>query len=203
MKTRFVGIALVALVVVLAGCKISVHSSIADLAPGSLVRYKLELTNSEQGGPSMEHDSEVEIDDEISYFFWDEGEARNPEIRVQASNWSYKKNSYDTGTVQVVFPLTRITDLITTCRLTFERHDHGTHRCEFEEKDTGQYFRKQFISDGAKGHFAWRSSNRPHDERNSPGARARQCHRPLLSRKRRKMLWRTPRKSPTNKSPSN
>ena len=148
MKTRFVGIALVALVVVLAGCKISVHSSIADLAPGSLVRYKLELTNSEQGGPSMEHDSEVEIDDEISYFFWDESEARNPEIRVQASNWSYKKSSYDTGTVQVVFPLTRITDLITTCRLTFERHDHGTHRCEFEEKDTGTVLQETV-------HFGW------------------------------------------------
>jgi hypothetical protein len=150
MRTHSVGLALIALVMVLAGCRVSVHSGFVDLAPGSLVEYKLEFTNTLQHDPAT---STINIPTEVTYFFWDEDVARNPEIRIQAKDWSYRKNRYDMGTVQVVFALTRITDLITTCRLTFEAQDHGTHRCEVEEKDTGTMQQQTVSSGWSEGTF--------------------------------------------------
>ena len=150
MKTHSLGLVFIVLVMALAGCRVSVHSGFVDLAPRSLVGYTLEFTNTRQHDPTS---STINIPTEVTYFFWDEGEARNPEIRVQAKDWSYRKNRYDMGTVQVVFALTRITDLITTCRLTFEGQDHGTHRCEVEEKDTGTTLQQTVSSGWSEGTF--------------------------------------------------
>lgn len=150
MKTRSLGLALAALVIALAGCKVSVHSGFVDLAPRSLVRYKLEFTNIVQHAPAP---NTVSIPAIVTYYFWDENTARNPAIRVDAKDWSYRKDRYDQGTVEVVFALTRITDLISTCRLTFEGQDHGTHRCVVEEKDTGTMLQETVRSGWSEGTF--------------------------------------------------
>ena len=150
MKTHSLGLAFVVLAMALAGCKVSVHSGFVDLAPRSLVGYKLEFTNIVQHDPAA---STLSIPALITYYFWDENVARNPAVRVDAKDWSYRKTTYDQGTVEVVFALTRITDLITTCRLTFEGRDHGTHRCVVEEKDTGTMLQETVRSGWAEGTF--------------------------------------------------
>ena len=150
MKTRSFGLSLIVLVMALAGCKVSVHSGIVDLAPRSLVGYKLDLTNTVQHTPAP---NTLSIPAIVTYYFWDANVARNPAIRVDAKAWSYRKNSYDRGTVEVVFALTRITDLIATCRLTFEGVDHGTHRCVVEEKDTGTMLQETVRSGWSEGTF--------------------------------------------------
>ena len=149
MRIRFIGLTLIALVMVLAGCRVTVHGPV-QLAPGSLVGYKLEFTNLRQHDPAT---STLPIAAVVTYYFWDANLARNPVVRVDAKEWSYRRNSHDTGTVQVVFALTRITDLIATCRLTFEGQDHGTHRCVVEEKDTGTMLQQTVRSGWSEGTF--------------------------------------------------
>jgi hypothetical protein len=89
----------------------------------------------------------------VTYYFWDKTLARNPAIRVDAKEWDYRPHSHDTGTVEVVFSLTRITDLITRCQLTFESRDHGTHSCTVEEKDTGTMQQETVRSGRSEGTF--------------------------------------------------
>ena len=108
------------------------------LAPDTLVGHKLELINNERGGPLMSHDASVTaltVATEVNLYFWDTDDARNPAIRVEASDWTYERRG-NKGTVRVVFPRDILTDFITTCMLTFEDRYSGTHRCEFEDKAT-------------------------------------------------------------------
>ena len=137
MNHRLTLLAPIALAVLLAGCSVTV-TMLGPLAPDSLVGYKLELTNSERGGRLNTHDASVtdlEVDREVDLYFWDEETVRNPDIRVEATSWSYDRNG-DKGTVRVVFAHDNLSDYITTCVLTFDDDYSGTHQCEFEIKAT-------------------------------------------------------------------
>ncbi|MDE0221213.1 MAG: hypothetical protein OXJ90_18240 [Spirochaetaceae bacterium] len=139
MNKRLVWLAPLALAIVLAGCRVTV-TTVGPLAPETLVGYKLTLTNDEgRGGRLPQQNASVRdlpVDLVITYYFWSETEARNPEIRVATSNWTYNRSG-NKGTVRVVFPRNTLIDFITTCVLTFEDSYGGTHRCELEDKATG------------------------------------------------------------------
>ena len=137
MNKRLIWLAPIALAVLLTGCSVSV-TMIGPLAPDSLIGYKLELINSERGGPLDTHDAsvtELEVEIEVDLYFWDEETVRNPEIRVAAEDWSYDRRGAN-GTVRVVFAHDRLSDFITTCVLTFDDRYSGTHQCKFEIKAT-------------------------------------------------------------------
>ena len=139
MMKRFVWLALIALLVALSVRKISFHSGIKIVAPSTLVGYRLEMTNTGFGGPLIEHGESVEVlplARVVTYFFWNKDEARIPEFDIPASSWTYEIDR-NTGIVEIAFPRSRITDFIATCSLTFPTRYRGTHRCEFEDKDTG------------------------------------------------------------------
>ena len=138
MNKRLVWLAPIALAVLLSGCRVT-FTTLGPLAPDTLVGSKLTLTNDDGRGGRLPDQpmsvADLPVDFVITYYFWSDDEARNPDIRVAASNWSYDRRG-NKGTVRVVFPRDTLTDFITTCVLTFEDHSSGTHRCEFEDKAT-------------------------------------------------------------------
>ena len=138
MNKRLVWLAPIALAVLLSGCRVS-FTALGPLAPDTLVGSKLTLTNDDGRGGRLPDQpmsvADLPVDLVITYYFWSDDGARNPEIRVAASDWTYTSRG-NSGTVEVTFRRDSITDFITTCRLTFEDHYSGTHRCEFEDKQT-------------------------------------------------------------------
>ena len=123
MMTRSFGLALIALVMVLAGCRVTFHGPIR-LAPGSLVGYSLMLTNSVRSGPWASAQE--------TYHFKSKLEAFNSRLD-RARSWSYDRDDHDTATVSIIYLLTNFNDAIITCALTFESHRSGTHDCKYEE----------------------------------------------------------------------
>ena len=151
MKIRHFGIAFAALALALGGCKVTVRSGFVDLAPSSLVGYKLEFTNTVQHDPAA---STLTIPPVVTYYFWDEHTVANPAFDPRTeSNWSYRKHSYDTGAVEVVFAHTMLTDLVTTCSLTFVGRDNGTHRCVVEERASRTVMQETVQSGWSEGTF--------------------------------------------------
>ena len=137
MNKRLIWLAPIALAVLLSGCSVTV-TTLGPIAPDSLIGYKLELINDERGGRLDTHGASVtdlDVDRELDLYFWDENTVRNPEIRVEASNWSYDRSGAR-GTVRVAFAHDQLSDFITTCVLTFDDHYSGSHQCEFEIRAT-------------------------------------------------------------------
>ena len=141
MNNRLSWLAPVALAVMLAGCQVTV-TTIGPLAPESLVGYKLELINSERGGPLERGDRVFAVKPRVVYLFRAENKAFDFELTdrngdaLESEKVSYK-SSGSTGTVEITFRINLNVDFIVTCKLTFEDSLSGTHRCEFEERERG------------------------------------------------------------------
>ena len=129
MRTHFLGLALIALVMVLAGCRVTVHGPVR-LAPDSLVGYSLTLTNSARSGPWA---SERE-----TYHFKSISEAFNSRLD-RARSWSYARDDHDTATISITFALPNFDDAIITCVLTFESHQNGAHECKYEGRTSTMF----------------------------------------------------------------
>ena len=141
MNKRLTWLAPIALAVLLSGCSVTV-TMIGPLAPDSLVGYKLELINSEYGGPLEAGDPVYRVKPRIAYLFRAENKAldfeltdRNGDI-LESEKVTYKRSG-DTLTVEITFRISLNVDFIVTCLLTFEDSLSGTHRCEFEERERG------------------------------------------------------------------
>ena len=152
MKIRHAGIALVALLLTLAGCRVSVM--LADYAPGSLDGQTLILTSDSFGGPLAEYpDSLVyAVPIRVTYHFKDASRAFDSALN-RALSWSYRIDSYSTGTVSVTFAWDGRSDLIAACRLSFQGYDHGTHRCEVTIVETRTMLRETTQSGWGEGTF--------------------------------------------------
>ena len=124
MRIRSLGLALTALMMVLAGCRFTIQAPV-QVAPGSLVGYSLTLTNSVHSGPWASAQD--------TYHFKSKLEAFNSRL-VRARSWSYDRDDHDTATVSIVYLLTNFNDAIITCVLTFESHQRGTHDCKYEQR---------------------------------------------------------------------
>ena len=129
MRIRSLGLALTALMMVFAGCRITFQEPV-QLAPGSLVGYSLMLTNSTRAGPWP---SERE-----TYHFKSTSEAFDSRLN-RARSWSYAKVDHDTATVSLTFALPNFDDAIVTCRLTFQSRQDGTHECEYEQRTSTMF----------------------------------------------------------------
>ena len=151
MNKRLVWLAPIALAVLLSGCSVTV-TMLGPTGPRSLVGYRLDLINTERGGPLAQHVSSdaLIVPREVTYYFWNEDEARNPEFEFATEDWEYKPA---TGTLRIVFARNRFSDLITTCVLTFEKLLSGTHRCEFEDKETRTIDKETTRSGWSEGTF--------------------------------------------------
>ena len=141
MNKRLVWLAPIAVAALLSGCSVTV-TKLGPLAPDSLVGYKLELINSERGGPLEEGDPVFEVERRVAYLFRAENRAldfeltdRNGDV-LESEKVSYKPSG-NTGTVEITFRINLSVDFIVTCKLTFEDSVSGTHRCEFEERERG------------------------------------------------------------------
>ena len=128
MRIRSVGLALIALVMVLAGCRVTVH--VPQLAPSSLVGNSLVLTNGLRTGPWP---SERE-----TYHFKSTSEAFDSRLN-RARSWSYATDDHDTATVSITFALRNFDDAIITCALTFQSRQNGTHECEYEQRTSTMF----------------------------------------------------------------
>ena len=129
MKIRFIGLTLIALVMVLAGCRVTVHGPV-QVAPRSLVGSSLMLTNSARTGPWP---SERE-----TYHFKSTSEAFDSRLN-RARSWSYARVDYDTATVSIIFALPDFDDAIITCALTFESRQNGTHECRYDRRTSTMF----------------------------------------------------------------
>ena len=129
MRTRTPVLAIALLAVALLGCQVTVQSRVGSLAPESLIGYRLDLANTDRGGPLAEHpgSSRYLVPDRVAYQFKSEREAFDGELNP-ASEWSYDRR---TGTVTITFAYDERSDLIGECRLTFKDRVRGTHRCEW------------------------------------------------------------------------
>ncbi len=152
MKIRHAGIALVALLLTLAGCKVSVIRT--EYAPGSLNGQTLILTNDSFGGPLAGYpDSQVyAVPIRVTYHFKDASRAFDSALN-QALSWSYRRGSFSSATVSIRFAYDGRSDLVADCRLTFEGFDHGTHRCEFKIAETRTMLRETTQSGWGEGTF--------------------------------------------------
>ena len=152
MKIRHAGIALVVLLLTLAGCKVSVIST--EYAPGSLNGQTLILTNDSFGGPLTAYPDTLvyAVPIRVTYHFKDASRAFDSALN-EALSWSYRRNSFSTGTVSISFARDGRSDLIAGCRLTFEGFDHGTHRCEFKITETRTMLRETTHSGWGEGTF--------------------------------------------------
>lgn len=153
MKIRHAGFALVALLLTLAGCKFSVIRT-TEYAPGSLDGQTLVLTNDSFGGPlAGSPDSLVyAVPIRVKYHFKNATRAFDSALN-QALSWSYRRNSFSTGTVSITFAWDGRSDLLAACRLTFAGYDHGTHRCEFIVAETRTMLRATTRSGWGEGTF--------------------------------------------------
>ena len=151
MNKRIVWLAPIALAVLLTGCSVTV-TTLGPLAPDSLVGYQLQLTNTERRGPLEDHKAApgVTVAVEISYYFFSDREARDAEIK--ATVWSYSPRG-SKGTVNITFAEDSLTDQLVECTLTFDEPLSGTHRCEFEFKETGTRAMRTTSSGWAVGKF--------------------------------------------------
>ena len=131
MRTRFAWPALLALAFVLAGCTVTVVS--VDYAPGSLRGRTLVLTNDTVTRGALV------IPTVLKYHFNSSGQVLDRELNP-ASSGEYTKTSSDVATVTMTIVRNRRGAAReierTTCRLTFQGSNHGTHRCNFELADT-------------------------------------------------------------------
>ena len=152
MKIRHAGIALVALLLTLVGCKVSVIRT--EYAPGSLDGQTLILTNDSFGGPLAGYPGSLAfaVPIRVTYHFKDASRAIDSALN-QALSWSYRRNSFSTGTVSISFAYDGRSDLTAACRLTFEGYDHGTHRCEFNIAETRTMLRATTQSGWGEGTF--------------------------------------------------
>ena len=123
MNKRLVWLAPIALAVLLSGCRVT-FTTLGPTGPSALVGYRLDFINTERGGPLMRHSSSdvLSVEVELTYYFWNDDEARNPEFEFATEDWRYTPS---TGTLRIVFPRNRFSDLITTCVLTLERLHSG------------------------------------------------------------------------------
>lgn len=141
MNKRLIRLAPIALAVVLTGCSVSV-TMIGPLAPDSLIGYKLELINSERGGPLAEGDPEFDVQPRVAYLFRAEDRALDFELTdrrgdvLESERVSYQSRG-STGTVEITFRINLNVDFKVRCVLRFEDSLSGTHRCEFEERERG------------------------------------------------------------------
>ena len=155
MKIRHAIIVLVALLMTLAGCKVSVIRS--EYAPGSqreLLEQTLILTNESFGGPlsSYPQSDVYAVPNRVKYHFKSTSKAFDSALN-RALNWKYLRNSFTTGTVEITFAWDGRSDLIAACRLTFEGYDHGTHRCEFAVSETRTVLKETTQSGWGEGTF--------------------------------------------------
>lgn len=129
MRIRFIGLALLASVMVLAGCRVTFHGPV-QLAPGSFVGNSLMLTNSTRTGPWPSAQD--------TYHFKSTSEAFDSRLN-RARNWSYARVDYDTATVSITFALPNFDDAIITCALTFESRQNGTHECRYDRRTSTMF----------------------------------------------------------------
>lgn len=131
MTTRFAGPALMApvtLAFLLAGCTVTVQ---VDYAPTELqLRERtLILTNDAVTRGALS------IPEVLKYHFNSRGQVLDRNLNP-ATRWSYDRESYRAATLTMTIPRAGNELERTTCRLTFQSHARGTHRCDFELSDT-------------------------------------------------------------------
>lgn len=134
MTTRFAGPALMApaalafLLALLAGCRVTV---LVDYAPTELqLRERtLILTNDAVTRGALS------IPEVLKYHFNSRGQVLDRNLNP-ATRWSYDRESYRAATLTMTIPRAGNELERTTCRLTFQSRDRGTHRCDFELSDT-------------------------------------------------------------------
>lgn len=134
MTTRFAGPALMApatlalLLALLAGCTVTVQ---VNYAPTELqLRERtLILTNDAVTRGALS------IPKVLKYHFNSRGQVLDHNLNP-AERWSYERESYRTATLTMTIPRAGNELERTTCRLTFQSYDRGTHRCDFELSDT-------------------------------------------------------------------
>lgn len=135
MTTRFAGPALMApatlalLLALLVGCRVTVLQ--VDYAPTEiqLRERTLILTNDAVTRGALS------IPNVLRYHFNSRGQVLDHNLNP-ATRWSYERESYRTATLTMTIPRTGNELERTTCRLTFQSYDRGTHRCDFELSDT-------------------------------------------------------------------
>ena len=157
MNKRLVWLAPIALTVLLSGCSVTV-TTIGPLAPDSLVGHKLELINSERGGPLHASDQVFPVKGRVAYHFLADNRAVDFEFTntqggvVDSETVSYS-NSRNIGRVEITFPRSARVDFIVSCRLTFKEPLSGTHRCEFVDKERGTQELNTISSGWGEGTF--------------------------------------------------
>ena len=123
MIKRFVWMALIALAVLLTGCRITLQ--VTDVAPSSLLENSLKFTNNKQSG--------LFPDGHGTFHFNSQGMAFDANL-IPARTWSYKRVGHRNATLALTFAPPDTTDLMVNCDLTFTSQYTGNHKCNYAHR---------------------------------------------------------------------